>query len=371
MNKDENKNMNRQNTQEEQEFFLQVQKQGEFKIQPCDPVMGFNDKDRYEMLKLTKEQKMQVNELLQHVPMAAAAGAMAGAYTVSFPKGLPHTLLSLKQGGVGSQIIENGRIVGSASFHQMLGQTAVLGAFTAISVITGQFFLAQITKELHMINKKIDDIQKFLYGEKKAELLSEVSFVKYACENYGHIMAHEQHRIATICSIQGAKKVAIKDVEFYMNDFYEKVNTHEKMDFQDLRNLIDRKIKYIRENLDLSLQLCLISSLMEVYYSENYEEEYINYVENDIKSYIKSSNKKMLESYGNLKGRLVNCKVSGKERPRFREYMQKIEEAADSVDKNYQTLCDRLSDILHTTAKATEYYLTSDGNVYYKKSLPY
>lgn len=51
--------------------------------------------------------------------------------------------------------------------------------------------------------------------------------------------------------------------------------------------------------------------------------------------------------------------------------MQKIEEAADSVDKNYQTLCDRLSDILHTTAKATEYYLTSDGNVYYKKSLPY
>ena len=365
MNKDENKNMNRQNTQEEQEFFLQVQKQGEFKIQPCDPVMEFNDKDRYEMLKLTKEQKMQVNELLQHVPMAAAAGA----YTVSFPKGLPHTLLSLKQGGAGFRIIENGRIAGSASFHQMLGQTAVLGAFTAISVITGQFFLAQITKELHMINKKIDDILKFLYGEKKAELLSEVSFVKYACENYGHIMAHEQHRIATICSIQGAKKVAIKDVEFYMNDFYEKVNTHEKMDFQDLRNLIDRKIKYIRENLDLSLQLCLISSLMEVYYSENYEEEYINYVENDIKSYIKSSNKKMLESYGNLKGRLANCKVSGKERQE--EYMQKIEEAADSVDKNYQTLCDRLSDILRTKAKATEYYLTSNGNVYYKKSLPY
>lgn len=75
MNKDENKSMNRQNTQEEQEFFLQVQKQGEFKIQPCESVVGFNDKDRYEMLKLTKEQKMQVNELLQHVPMAAAAYA--------------------------------------------------------------------------------------------------------------------------------------------------------------------------------------------------------------------------------------------------------------------------------------------------------
>lgn len=63
--------------------------------------------------------------------------------------------------------------------------------------------------------------------------------------------------------------------------------------------------------------------------------------------------------------------MSGKEQQRVTEYMQEIEGAADSVDKNYQTLCDRLSDILHTTAKATEYYLTSNGNVYYKKSLPY
>lgn len=40
--------------------------------------------------------------MLQQIPGMLASDAMAGAYTVKFPKGLPHTLTALHQGGVGS-----------------------------------------------------------------------------------------------------------------------------------------------------------------------------------------------------------------------------------------------------------------------------
>ena len=58
----------------------------------------------------------------------------------------------------------------------------------------------------------------FLYGDKKAELMSEISFTKYAFENYASIMAHEAQRAATITSLQSAKKVAMNDIEFYIHD---------------------------------------------------------------------------------------------------------------------------------------------------------
>lgn len=242
---------------------------------------------------------------MQHIPNITAAGAMAGAYTVSFPKGLPHTLISLKQGGFGSQIFDGKRFVGSASFNPMLGQALIYGVFSAMSIVTGQFFLTRINKELKKINMKLDDILKFLYGNMKAELLAEVKFIKYACENYDSIMAHEPQRIATISSIQKAKKIALKDIDFLINDFDGKIKkTSSKKDFQSLKKFVDSEIKQSEECLDFALELYLMSSLMEVYYAENYERKYIEYLKKDIEEYISVCNMQRLLGYGTLKGEL-------------------------------------------------------------------
>lgn len=355
------------NEQEEQDFFQKLQKQGKFKILPCGLAVNFNDNSQYEKLKLSPEQKIQITGLLQHVPMAVAANAMAGAYTVSFPKGLPHTLLALKQGGLGSQIIDNGRIVGSASFYPMLRQAAVFSAFSLMSIVTGQFFLFQITKELHMINKKIDDILKFLYGEKKAELLSEIKFVKYACENYAHIMAHDQQRTATLVSIQEARKVAVKDMEFYMNDLNEKIKFNGKEKFDSLANFIEYKIGQIKENINLSLQLYLISTLMEMYYAENFDEHYMKYLEDDIKNYIENWTNQMHLCYGSLR-EILKSPVAKKYEPKRKKYAQNNENEITLQQEKSGLLYSQLSEALHKPTQSKEYYLTADGDVYYKKS---
>ena len=79
------------------EVLQTMQKNGDLKITECQ--QDLSDSSRFSKLKLTAAQKVQMNALLQQAPLVMAAGAMSQAYTVHFPKGLPHTLTALNQGG--------------------------------------------------------------------------------------------------------------------------------------------------------------------------------------------------------------------------------------------------------------------------------
>ena len=152
-------------------------------------------------------------------------------------------------------IRENGKFAGSGSFYAMPAQVVLMGAFTAMSVVSGQYFLSQINNEMRMMNMKLDEILEFLYGEKKAELMAEMSFIRYAYENYILIMSHEQQRIATIISLQDAKKVAMKDIEFHINDL-EKTVSYKTKDYSELEARTEKAF-LIKESLELSQQLLL------------------------------------------------------------------------------------------------------------------
>jgi len=349
----------------EQAFLQSLQKQHGFEIVPCQSI----DKKGFEELKLTSEQKMQVSGLLQQVPAAAATVAMTGAYTVKFPKGLPHTLMTLKKGGFSSQIVDMAgkkRILGSASFYPMTAQAAVFGVFTAMSIATGQFFLVQINKELRMINQKLDEILKYLYEEKKAELLSEIFFVRYACDNYDSIMSDEAQRMATIGSIQQARKIAMKDMEFYIKQLDNKIDTGVKQNFDGLVKFMNDEIISNIENLEMSLQLYCMSSLMEVYYARNFENSYIQYVENNIKSYADSCNNKERFIFGKLDG-YFDKSVSRAQETKRLECKRELRNWISSIDNKKDDM-ERLYAILQSTNQSAEYYIEPDGRVYYKAS---
>lgn len=340
---------------------------GGFEITPCEGILDFEDKNRFTKLELGSAQKMHISALSQQIPSVLATGAMAQAYTVKFPKGLPHTLTSLRQGGFGSMIRENGKFVGSASFYTMSAQAAIMGAFTAMSVASGQYFLAQINSEMKLMKLKLDEILEFLYGDKKAELMSEMSFIRYAYENYASIMSHDEQRIATIISIQEARKVAMKDIEFYIYDL-ETTASRKVKDYAELDSRIIKSFQ-IKESLELSQQLYVMSSMMEVYFAQNQNPEYICAIERDMLAYIDKCDKRMLGSFSILKGHIVSYKAKP---------MEKIDKSID--EKNVSKLIDSLNNgeesamraavrsALHSTTEKTEYYLNSDGNIYVKAS---
>ena len=206
----------------------ELEQLGRFELVPSDKVYDFEDKSRFTKLSLSEPQKMHISAAYQHLPAMAATGTLAQAYVARFPEGLPHTLTALKQGGFGSMIQGEQGFVGSASFFPIAGQAIFLGAFTAMAVASGQYFLAKINSQLDVIQRGVDEILDFLYGDKKAELMSEISFAKYAFENYTSIMAHESQRTATLVGLQSAKKVAMSDIEFYIQDLSSTVESPEK-----------------------------------------------------------------------------------------------------------------------------------------------
>lgn len=335
---------------------------GNFEIMPCEQIVDIKSRSEFEKLEMTSAQKIQMSGLLQQLPAVIATGALSDCYMVQFPDGVPHVLTQLKQGGLSTMVKgENGRFVGSASLYSVEAQVAVLGAFNAMSIVSGQYFLAQINSELKTMNQNIDKILEFLYGDKKAELISEVSFVKSAYQNYNSVMEHEHQRFATLVSLQEAKKVAMKDIEFYMSDMDSTVNTKSGSDIVAWTD----KIFQIKDCLELSIQLYSMSSLLEMYFSQNYDANYISNIEEESVTYIGKCEKRMLSSFSKLSTRIENFKEGPLKKIDKQSLEKKVNLVVDSFSRGTESdILKSIRSVLHASEKKAEYYVNSNGDLY-------
>lgn len=356
----------------DEQSFQRMKEAVGFDLAPCTVPLDFEDKSRFIKMELSPAQKMHISSFLQQTPTAAAAATIAQSYTVKFPDGLPHALTALKQGGFGSMIQENGKFVGSASFYEMTSQAAVLGAFSAMSVVTGQYFLTQINSELNLVNQKMDKILEFLYSDKKAELLAEVSFAQYAYQNYASIMAHDQQRTATLISLQEAKKVAMKNIEFYMVDLDSTVNSEAKKQ-EDLNKLAQTTYQ-IRDSLNLSMQLYIMSSALEMYYAQNHDQAYLESVKATSSVYLSKCESRMLRGLSSLNQRFADFKAPAADKVKVFDKATKAEKfnheqqltaMIDILDSGEESpMRKTLNAALTIGTQEAEYYLTPSGDMY-------
>ena len=213
-----------------------------------------------------------------------------------------------------------------------------------------------------MIRMNIDKILEFLYGDKKAELMAEVSFVKYAYENFSSIVSHEAQRVATITSLQESKKIAMKDIEFYIHDLDAAVKQKDSID------AVVNKAKQIQESLSVSMQLYGMSSILEIFYSENRDADYISYLEKEILFYIDKCEKRMLSSFSLLSQFISDFKPMPLIKVDKSAYAKDVKEIIESLNSGEESpIRKSLRAALKVSCeKDTEYYLKSDGSVYVK-----
>ncbi|MCR4717440.1 MAG: hypothetical protein K5656_09680 [Lachnospiraceae bacterium] len=355
---------------EDKEFIEKLKQEGEVEISATSS-SDFSNSNLFEPVSLTEEQKLQIEGLLSHLPAIAGSVGMTGAYLVKFPKGIPHTLTKLKQGGFSSYVKgENGQFVRSASLFSMTPQAVVLGAFTVMAIASGQFFLARINNELKQISKSVEDILEFLYGEKKSDLLSEVSFVKGAIEDYSYIMNCEDQRIATLVGIQSARKTAMKDCDFYLNrikDTADKTSNlkDKSKDWKELRNNINY-IDNVAKSLEVAKELFLMSVLLEVYYSENYNKKYLEKTAKRTQIYLRTIDTEYKTVCTTVKNSVKTVSKKGVDDGDYKKYANKEKELDDNLkyDKEYN----EFNKLLQLPAKEnTEFYVLEDGSVYRKR----
>lgn len=345
-----------------------IKSEANFSIEPCKSSVDLEDRGKFERLSLNSAQTAQVGALLQQVPQAMAAGALANAYVVSFPMGLPHTLTALRQGGFGTMIRENGRFVGSASLTPLAAQAAALGAFSAMSAVTGQYYLTQINAELRIMNTKLDDILSFLYGDKSAELIAEINFVKFVHANYSSIMLHEQQRLATLTNLQAARIVAMKNIEFYLTDL-DAILKKGAGSFDGLCTLLSKALQ-IRDSIEMARQLYVVSGILELYCAQNFEEEYVAYLREETISYINKCDRRNMSVLSALRGKIDAYKPKPLEKVDSRpKVLQEIDAALSPYGNgNDSPIRISLQRALEALNRKMELYLSADGEIYMKKA---
>ena len=347
----------------------QITRQGAFKVVPFDEPVSPRSDPTYEKINLTSLDKMQLSALMSQMPALSAAESMSGMYRVVFPNGMEHALTALKQGGVSSFFKDaEGKYAGTASLYGAGTQALVLGAFTVMSVACSQYFLAEINKEMTLINEKIDKILEFLYGDKKAELLAEISFARYAYDNYASIMKYAEQRTATLASLQEARKIAMKDIEFYLGDLTSLSQTKTK-NAMELHETVEKSIR-AHDSLMLSSQLFTMSTLLEVFYSQNTEETYLKYIEESNAAYLTKCDKSANSAWSTILFRVKEAasKAPAKSPLKAPGYLQSITDRMDALnieqsDKSRK----QIHEILETMNAESELVLDPSGEAYMKR----
>lgn len=340
---------------------------GGCEIAPVDDIVDLSNNPRFAKLELTQGQKMQLSALMNQLPAMVGMDILSKTMVLTFPEGVQGVLMQLKTGGYSTTLksVESGKIVGTASLEVATPQAVCLGAFTAMSIASGQYFLAQINNSLAQISSGLDKILEFLYGDKRAELLSEVSFIRFAYENYKSVMEHSEQRIATLISLQSAKKVAMKDIEFYLSDLTS-IMADKKSG--DISSTVPKMVR-TKDCLDLSLQLYMMSNLLEVYYSENYNPNYISFVQSEASVYIGKCEKRLLNCFGQLQHLLAGAKEGIFNKVNKSEYVQQIDAIVAELETSTNSpLQVTLQSALTETNKEKQYYLNQGGEVYLKVS---
>lgn len=345
-----------------------IKQNNSLEITECREIPDIDSRSDYIKLDSIDSSLTNLNSAFGQVPQLLAIDTLSSAYICRFPEGITGKLTELQQGGFGSMIRgSNGKYVGSASFIPVAStEVILLKTFSLMSFATGKYFLTKIDKDLKALRGGIDDVLDFLYGDKKAELISEANFLKYAYENYVSIMEHESQRIATLAGIQSARKTATQDIEFYIND----LTKLSDKDSKDVEKYIERA-EQIRNSLDFSLQTYVFASVMEIYYAQNSDKAYLTYCENDINQYIKRCENKINSCYSIIKGRISgknNNKIiklgsssqSSSEMQSINTILQAYEEGNDSKLKLI------VSDTLNAITKPSEYYISSKSEIYLK-----
>ena len=176
-------------------------------------------------------------------------------------------------------------------------------------------------------------------------------------------MGYDNQRTATIISLQAARKTAVKDIEFYMSDLDSLVKSK---DSNDLEQFVNKAFK-IKDCLQLSVQLYCMSTILEVFYSQNFETDYITYVEKDILTYIDKCEKRLLSSFSAIEMYVINFKGHPLKKIDKSIYENRIAEYVELLGNGKEFIERKpLQSVLQSCLQNQVCYLDKDGELYLK-----
>ncbi|MBQ9000117.1 MAG: hypothetical protein IJ086_15690 [Clostridium sp.] len=316
--------------------------------------------------------------LLQQLPLSTAISqnnALNGAFKVIVPEGATGTLMKYKNGLLGTPIIgENKKIVAHAGLEEIksISLTPVM-LFSAMSVITGQYFMSRIDESLCKIEKNVNEIIELIYDEKESDNLAIYNFFKYVNINLQTLIDNREMKIATLTNIQNYNNKLHSNILFYSKSI--------KRLIKDLKLIIeanllaskklerveeiDNKMEKIVNQQHLFYQLLCIGKVCEIQIAQCYDKEYYSNLIKDLTDIGESIGKDINTLIENVSSAmlevLIKAKMAGKKSiDKYKENEKKNKEIQKQFEVNCSNLLDKFEQFKCEIDKPKEIYVINE-----------
>ena len=311
------------------------------------------------------------NILISQIPNLVSSQQLSNAYRVIMPPNITGTLMQKKgTGGLLTTTMkgENGKIVGHAGLESTSNMVSPLLIFTAMSVVTGQYFLSQINQSLNDVLNEINNIKKLLLLKEESDLFAHSIFLKRIFNDYTNISTSKELKIATLSNIQETINKLSSKIYFYTHITINELDNISNNGYE--QELSIKEIKNNLEKLKVSLDLRNMFILLEFSFSQSFDE---NSIEN-IKQNILADNietfqpliDKILDTTKSMKTNLASEAKTIDKQEKLKNFLNELSSLKIGINKKYfekkQNLINNTLDKLKTIDKeGLEYYITDDG----------
>lgn len=217
-------------------------------------------------------------------PFAGAAETMAtpaaeGLYRCVFPKGITGSL-AMKDGKYLGTIMNDG-IVGQARWipvDKAIGPACLKATLVAVAVLA-------VAKQVQDIKDGQREIIGILERDKESQLLADYDLLASYMDEYKFYWENKASLVVNLNQVKNIKRNAMKDIRSYTEQIENMLSAKKNLlKMQTASNrigqLLDRFVHY-----KLALHVFALSEYMEVMLSKNFQAEYLNKIEDEIREH--------------------------------------------------------------------------------------
>lgn len=229
----------------------------------------------------------KVNMFIQQLPLAvniAQNQINSNTYKVVFEEGAAGTLMKYKSGMLGTPLIgESGKISGHAGLVPVdtISLTPLM-IFTAMSAITGQYFMSRINEGLEVLTQDVKNIIDLIYDEKESDNFAAYNFYEYVKINMELILGNEGLNLSTLTNLQATNNKMYSNILFYSKSIKRKIKgisnitNNSKFTGKRLSEMADisKIILDLITQQHLSFELFCIGKIYEMQVAQIYDEVY-------------------------------------------------------------------------------------------------
>ena len=177
-------------------------------------------------------------------------------------------------------------------------------------------------------------------------------------------MEHSEQRIATISGLQNSQKIAMKDIEFYINDIQSKAEGIYKHhdEFEEAATTANHN----HQSLESAVQLLIVSSVLEAIISGNSDSSYLDNLEEMLTDCSIRCSKNMYAYFKMLseKAKEHEKKIDSK----ITDYIRKtVEKYGDGYNDKNPDMFNKSKAIIEKLKAPREIIITSNQELYVKQ----